>query len=78
MQYKVRALSIDLTVEPHRFSAARDEIIDTASNPIFTGCETIRDVEIAYEGYWNYLNGDDRLQNASAKVKGLSVLPAPS
>lgn len=78
MKYSVRALSVDLTFEPHAFTAARDEIIDTAMNRIFADCETIRDVEIAYEDFWNYLNGDEKVHDATAKVKVLSVTPIRS
>ncbi|MYN43535.1 hypothetical protein GTP23_00455 [Pseudoduganella sp. FT93W] len=75
MKYKVRALAVDLTVVPHTYTVPRDEIIDTATNQIFEACATIRDVEIAYEDFWNYLNGDDEVHDPSAKVKVLSVTP---
>lgn len=75
MKFKVRALSVDLTVEPHTLTEPRDEIIDTVSNSIFHHCESIRDVEIVYEDYWNYLNGEHEVHDASSKVKVLSVTP---
>ncbi|MYN30641.1 hypothetical protein [Duganella levis] len=75
MKYSVRAISVDLTVEPHTFTAPRDEVIDTATNLIFEDCATIRDVEIAYEDFWNYLNGDEEVHDATSKVKVLSVTP---
>ncbi len=78
MKFIVRALSVDLTVEPHSFTPARDETVDTANNSIFKDCETIRDVEIAYEDFWNYLNGDQDVHDPSAKVKVLSVTPVAS
>ena len=78
MKVVVRALSVDLTVEPHTFTPARDETVDTSNNAIFKNCESIRDIEIAYEDYWNYLNGDESVHDASAKVKVLSVIPLVS
>lgn len=75
MKYTVRALSVNLAVEPNTFTDPRDEIIDTATNRIFEKCETIRDVEIAYEDFWNYLNGDDKVHDSTSKVKVLSVTP---
>ncbi|TDY36860.1 hypothetical protein [Janthinobacterium sp. 75] len=75
MKFKVRALSVNLTVEPHTFTEARDEIIDTESNAIFDACVSIRDVEIVYEDFWNYLNSENEIHDASSKVKVLSVTP---
>ena len=66
---------MDLTVEPNTFTTPRDEIIDTVTNRIFEYCATIRDVEIAYEDFWNYLNGDEKVHDATSKVKVLSVKP---
>lgn len=75
MKYTVRAVSIDLTVEPNIFTEPRDEVIDTETNRIFEDCVTIRDVEIAYEDFWNYLNGDEKVHDATSKIKVMSVTP---
>lgn len=36
--------------------AARDEVINLATNRLFKGCETWVDVKKAYEAFWNDLN----------------------
>lgn len=51
MKYKVKALSVNLTVEPHTFTEPRDEIIDTINNSIFHDCVSIPDIEIVYEDF---------------------------
>lgn len=75
MKFKVTALSVNLTVLPHIFTEPREEIVDTSSNPVFRNCGSIRDVEIAYEDHWNYRSNQFRVQDASSKVKVLSVTP---
>lgn len=75
MKFKVTALSVNLTVLPHRFTEPREEIVDTSSNPVFSNCGSIRDVEIAYEDHWNYGSSQFRISDAASKVKVLSVTP---
>ena len=75
MKFKVTALSVDLTVLPHIFTEPHEEIVDTSANPVFSNCGSIRDVEIAYEDHWNYLNSQFKVQDPSSKVKVLSVTP---
>lgn len=75
MKFKVTALSVNLTVLPHIFTEPREEIVDTSSNPVFSNCGSIRDVEIAYEDHWNYGSSQFRIEDAASKVKVLSVTP---
>jgi hypothetical protein len=75
MKFKVTALSVNLTVLPHIFTEPREEIVDTSSNPVFSNCGSIRDVEIAYEDLWNYGSSQFRIEDAASKVKVLSVTP---
>lgn len=75
MKFKVTAIAVDLTTRPFSYSAPREEIVDTQENTIFGACESIQDVEVAYENFWNYLNGPDLVQNPSQKVKVLMVEP---
>lgn len=77
MKFKIRAVTFDLRTEPHRMTAPRDEVVNTDVNEIFADCETIRDVEIRYEDFWNYLNSENAVHNIAAKVKVLSVEPIP-
>ena len=74
-KYLIKSVAFDLSTgaltPPH--TPVRAEEIDTDTNRIFNGCTTIRDVEIAYEGFWNYLNSPDRVHNLAEKVKVLSV-----
>ncbi|MFZ6770669.1 hypothetical protein ACO0LM_26735 [Undibacterium sp. Di26W] len=77
MKFNVRAFSVDLTVEPYTFTVPRDEMIDTSENAIFHDCESIRDIEIVYEDYWNYMNSEHAVHDASSKVKVLSVIQLP-
>lgn len=74
MKFIVRALSVDLTVEPHSFTPARDETVDTASNSIFKDCETIRDVEIAYEDFWNVSGKPAALYPGNVRVGTISPM----
>lgn len=75
MKFKVTAIAVDITQTPFGFSKPRDEIIDTEQNVLFTACTSIQDVEVAYEGFWNYLGGPDVVSKPSQKIKVLAVSP---
>ena len=36
---------------------SRAELIDTGTNELFLHCKTVYDVKMAYEAFWNNLNG---------------------
>ncbi len=75
MKYKVVTVIVNLLEDPPTISEARAEVIDTKKISTFDACISIQDVEVTYEGYWNYRNSPNRIENPGAKVKVLSVEP---
>lgn len=55
MKYNVIARSFERATGTPT-ADARDELIDTESNELFTMCKTILDIKNAYETFWNELN----------------------
>ena len=84
MKFRVLSVAIDTTtvplslVPPFSLEAPREEVIDTLSNEGFTQCQTVRDVEVTYERFWNFLNGDDAVHDPRQKVKVLLVERLPN
>lgn len=84
MKFRVLSVAIDTTtaplslVPPFSLEAPREEVIDTLSNEVFTQCQTLRDVEVTYERFWNFLNGDDSVHDPRQKVKVLLVERLPN
>jgi len=52
MKFKVTAQSFDPATGLPK-AAARDEIIDTVANILFSKCNSLLDVKQAYENFWN-------------------------
>ncbi len=52
MRYEVTAVAINRRTR-EQVGAARTEKIDTATNIIFSSCDTPLDVEQAYESFWD-------------------------
>ncbi len=72
--YEITAVVANLTDSPVSISPERTEVINTESNNLFADCLTIRDVEVTYEAFWNYLNSDDDVHRSTDKVKVLKVV----
>jgi hypothetical protein len=77
MKYKVVTVIVNLLDDPPTFSEARTDMVDTQRTSAFDACNNIQEVEAAYEGYWNYRDSPNRLENPRYKVKVLSVEPIP-
>lgn len=75
MKYKVVTVVVNLLEDPPTISEARAEVIDTQQISIFGACISIQDIEVTYEGYWNYRNNPNCIENPRAKLKVLSVEP---
>lgn len=76
MEFRVVAVTVDVTAEPCRFGEIRTEMVNTRDpDGPYTGCSTIQDIEFAYERYWNYPTDPDVLRDPSAKIKVLAVSP---
>lgn len=79
MKFRVTSIGIDATVEPfhilppHLVVEPRVEDVDTESNQLFADCKNIRDLEIQYEDFWNFLYSDTALHSPCEKVKVLTV-----
>ncbi|MYM23238.1 hypothetical protein GTP46_11330 [Duganella sp. FT135W] len=75
MKYKFVTVVVNLLDDPPTFSEARTDVIDTQKSRAFDGCNSLQEVEAAYEAYCNYQASPNRIENPSAKVKVLSVEP---
>ena len=71
MKFNVKAVSLNVeTGEPT--APARTELIDTAANVLFRGCDDETSVEDKYEAFWNRINGFTN-DFPHGKVKVLTV-----
>ena len=77
MKYVVTAVSVDPRY-PNTFSEAREELIDTETNELFTDARGPWDVEDTYERFWNRLNDswEHDFPAMKEKVLVISVVPA--
>lgn len=84
MDYRVYYLSIDTTVEnslldhPDNVCGLMEATVDTTSNQLYRHCQSIREVEQAYERYHNFPTNDDVVLWPKMKVKVLKVEPLPA
>lgn len=85
MKFLISYVSFDTTVsnrllgDSPTLNVLRHDVISTMS-PVYGDCNSIRDIESAFEGSHNYQDSDDQLSFPQAKIKVLKVehLPADS
>ncbi len=73
-QFQITAVEVDTTQPIPVYSAPRTEVIDTSSNAVFAECVSMRDVEFAYESFWNYPSGGETVQKPAQRIKVLKVV----
>lgn len=82
MKFIISFVTFDTTVDDTRLghssttSGVHHEII-SALAPEYSACESIRDIEVAFEAVRNYTNSNDHLTRPQSKVKVLKVDELP-
>ena len=76
MKYVVTAVSVD-PKNPNTFSEAREEVIDTETNELFSRANGPWDIEDVYHRFWNRLNPgwENAFPVYKEKVLVISVVP---
>lgn len=83
MRFLVSFVAFDITVkslelgDSSTMSGICHEIVNTEGSP-YKQCETIRDIEVAFEQLRNYAGSDDTVTWPMHKVKVLTVEPVES
>ena len=82
MKFLISYVSFDTTVnncflgDSLTLSILRHDIISTTT-PAYDDCNSIREIEAAFEGLHNYKDSDDQLSFPQAKIKVLKIEPLP-
>jgi hypothetical protein len=83
MKFLISYISIDTTVSDEllggssTMSNIRHEIVSTVAHE-YSVCDSIRDVEAAFERLHNYADSDDHLTQPQCKIKVLKVDALPN
>jgi hypothetical protein len=83
MKFLIAFINIDVSVsakllgDVSTISSVRHEIVDS-SDPLYSECESIRDIEALFEKAHNYPYNNDIVYCPDSKAKVLTVQPLPS